>query len=74
MLSYDREKHREATVRALTSRGVFIAAMGIVGILMYHFDIANAWEHRALVVVGTVFCIFGSFWMFRLAYLARHMD
>jgi len=73
-MTYDREAHRTATIRALRNRGWFIAAMGVVSLVLYWLDIANTRDYGLIVLIGTVFCVLASARMFQLAHRVKHME
>jgi hypothetical protein len=68
----ERERQRLFTVRFLRLCGWSIALMGIIGLVMFYFDIAESRKHPVIVTLGTAFCIFGSLWMFGLAAVAKN--
>lgn len=63
----EREKQRKFAEQYLRLCGWFIILMGIVGIGMYYFDIANTQNYPVIVAGGTIFCIYGAWMMFHLA-------
>ena len=73
-MTYDREAHKAAIIRALQNRGLFIGTMGVIGFLFYWLDIAGSRKHWLIMMLGTIFCIFASLRMFWLAYRVNQED